>query len=241
VDRSFPTIAGVNSNGAIIHYRAEESTCKLLTKNDMLLLDSGAQYEDGTTDVTRTIHMGTPSATQKEMFTRVLKGHIALDSQIFPSGTAGCQLDSFAREHLWAIGKDYIHGTGHGVGAALNVHEGPQRISRVIDSQPLLPGMIVSNEPGYYETGEYGIRIENLLEVVNYTKFESFGGRSFLAFNKLTFIPIQLKLIDQSLLSISEKLWLNDYHKQVRERVSPYVVSAEAKEWLIQSTEPIPV
>lgn len=241
VDRSFPTIAGVNGNGAIIHYRAEETSCKLLTSEDMLLLDSGGQYEDGTTDVTRTIHMGQPSARQVEMFTRVLKGHIALDRRVFPTGTAGCQLDAYAREHLWAVGKDYNHGTGHGVGAALNVHEGPQRISKVVDAQPLVPGMIVSNEPGYYETGEYGIRIENLMEVVPCETVQEFAGRTFLRFNKLTFIPIQKKLIDVSLLTPEEKSWVNTYHQQVKERISPYITSPDTLSWLAENTTPIPV
>ena len=163
---SFPTIAGVNGNGAIVHYRAVPGTCKMLGQDDMMLLDSGGQYLDGTTDVTRTFHMGNPSEYQRGMFTRVLKGNIAIDSRVFPAGTAGCMLDSYAREHLWAVGKDFIHGVGHGVGAGLNVHEGPCSISRVLNENPLKPGMVISNEPGYYEEGSFGIRIENLLEVV---------------------------------------------------------------------------
>ena len=240
VDRSFPTIAGVNSNGAIIHYRAEESSCKYMSSEDMLLLDSGGQYEDGTTDVTRTLHMGQPSAKQREMFTRVLKGHIALDTRVFPAGTAGCQLDAYAREHLWAIGKDFNHGTGHGVGAALNVHEGPQRISKVVDAQPLLPGMIVSNEPGYYETGEFGIRIENLLEVVPCETLGEFAGRAFLRFNKLTYIPIQTELIDVSLLTSQERQWVDGYHQEVLRRVSPHITSPETLAWLLENTKPLP-
>jgi Xaa-Pro aminopeptidase len=141
LDLSFPTIAGVGSNGAIIHYRAVPESCKTLSDNDILLLDSGGQYVDGTTDVTRTFHTGTPSAYQREIFTRVLKGHIGIDRQVFPVGTQGCLIDSFAREHLWAIGKDFLHGVGHGVGAALNVHEGPHSISRALIAQPLVPGV----------------------------------------------------------------------------------------------------
>eukprot|EP01038_Epipyxis_sp_PR26KG_P007198 gene7198-9823_t len=236
LEPSFPTIAGVNENGAIIHYRAAEGTCKVLTNNDMLLLDSGGQYHDGTTDVTRTIHTGTPSDYQKEMFTRVLKGHIAVDSRVFPSGTPGCLLDSYAREALWAIGKNFIHGTGHGVGAALNVHEGPHRISPVLDSQPLQPGMIVSNEPGYYENNNFGIRIENLLIVVEKPELGSYAGRNFLGFERLTHIPIQKKLLDVSLLTLKEKEWINVYHSEIFNKLSPLLKSDRAKLWLKQAT-----
>jgi Xaa-Pro aminopeptidase len=219
LEPSFDTIAGVNANGAIIHYKAQIESCKSLGANDMLLLDSGGQYLDGTTDVTRTIHTGTPSSDQIEMFTRVLKGNIGLDSRVFPVGTAGCVLDTYAREHLWAVGKDYLHGTGHGVGAALNVHEGPQRIARVLDPQPLMAGMVVSNEPGYYEPGNYGIRIENLLIVAEKSELGEYGGKSFLGFEKLTHIPIQKRLIDPTLMTPTELAWLNAYHNEIREKV----------------------
>jgi Xaa-Pro aminopeptidase len=239
IEPSFQTIAGVNANGAIVHYSAVEGSCKLLTKDDMCLLDSGGQYTDGTTDVTRTFHMGSPTAFQKEMFTRVLKGNIGLDSRVFPSGTAGCMLDAYAREHLWAVGKDYLHGTGHGVGAALNVHEGPQRISRVLDPHPLMPGMVVSNEPGYYESGNFGIRIENLLEVVVRDSLGEFGGKSFLGFDKLTKVPIQKKLIDTALLTPIEVEWLDTYHARVRDEVLPLMRTERGKAWLLQATEPM--
>lgn len=239
VDLSFPTIAGVGSNGAIIHYRAEPGVCKTLTSNDLMLLDSGAQYEDGTTDVTRTIHTGTPTEYQKEMFTRVLKGNIGVDSSVFPAGTPGCLLDSYARMHLWAIGEDFGHGVGHGVGSALNVHEGPHSISRVLNPQPLIPGMIVSNEPGFYLPGNFGIRIENLLLVVERKDMKQFGGRGFLGFQKLTLIPIQKKLMDLKLLTPVEVSWINAYHAQVWEEVSPLLSTERAKAWLRTSTSPL--
>ena len=164
-DLSFPTISGAGSNGAIVHYRATPETEKTLEPGTLYLLNSGAQYLDGTTDITRTIAIGTPDAEMRDRFTRVLKGHIALATARFPKGTTGTQLDAFARRALWEKGLDYDHGTGHGVGSYLSVHEGPQRISKAPNTQPLLPGMIVSNEPGYYKTGAYGIRIENLVVV----------------------------------------------------------------------------
>ena len=238
---SFPTIAGVNSNGAIIHYRALSGNCKSLTANDLLLVDSGAQYTDGTTDVTRTIHMGNPTSYQKEMFTRVLKGSIALDSIAFPRGTPGCSLDILARQHLWAISKDYNHGTGHGVGAALNVHEGPQRISKVLDPIALLPGMVVSNEPGYYEPGNFGIRIENLLVVKNKEKEKTNADakQEWLEFETLTMCPIQKKLIDIELLTEAEILAIDAYHLRVRNNILPLLKSQEQKDWLLKNTQPI--
>ena len=241
LEPSFPTIAGVNSNGAIVHYRAVAGSEKRLGPNDMMLLDSGGQYLDGTTDVTRTLHTGSPSAWQKQMFTRVLKGHIALDSRVFPSGTAGCFLDSYAREHLWAVGKDYIHGTGHGVGAALNVHEGPHRISRVLDAHPLLPGNVVSNEPGYYEDGNFGIRIENLLVVVQRPDLPEFAGRKWLGFERLTHIPIQLKLVDVSLLTAADVAWIDTYHEQIQQRVGPLLQTDRARKWLQRATAKVAV
>lgn len=238
LEPSFPTIAGVGENGAIIHYCADSSNCKIVEPSHsdgaMVLLDSGGQYIGGTTDVTRTFHTGIPTGYQKEMFTRVLKGNIGLDTQIFPAGTPGCLLDSFAREHLWKGGKDYLHGTGHGVGAALNVHEGPQRISRVLDKQPLMEGMVVSNEPGYYEDGNFGIRIENLLTVIN--KSETFSGRAFLGFEKLTMIPIQHKCMDFELLTPKEIEWIDRYHAEIRRKVKPFLETERAERWLNRST-----
>lgn len=236
VDRSFPTIAGVDSNGAIIHYRASKEKCKVLTSNSLLLLDSGAQYLDGTTDVTRTFHMGEPSSYQVEMFTRVLKGHIAIDRCVFPAGTPGCLLDTYAREHLWRVGKDFIHGVGHGVGAALNVHEGPQKISPLLDGHALIPGMIISNEPGYYEDGNFGIRIENLLIVTEKADVPEFRGRKFYGFDRLTHIPIQKKLMNKSMMSQDEIDWVNHYHNEVRERVMPLLETERAKNWLKEAT-----
>jgi Xaa-Pro aminopeptidase len=180
-----------------VHYRASKESARAIGKESLLLCDSGGQYTCGTTDVTRTVHFGTPTDHQKECYTRVLQGHIALDQMVFPVGTKGFVLDAFARSHLWANGLDYRHGTGHGVGAALNVHEGPQGISpRFGNMTPLMPGMILSNEPGYYEDGAFGIRIETLLRVVEaQTKF-NFGDTGYLSFDVLTLIPIQKKLME---------------------------------------------
>ncbi|CAA0815562.1 Metallopeptidase M24 family protein [Striga hermonthica] len=192
LDTSFDTISGSGANGAIIHYRADPSNCSIVDAEKLFLLDSGAQYIDGTTDITRTVHFGQPSSWQKECFTRVLQGHIALDQAVFPENYPGFVLDAFARSSLWKIGLDYRHGTGHGVGAALNVHEGPQSISfRFSNMTPLLKGMVVSNEPGYYEDHAFGIRIENLLYVKEINTPNRFGGVDYLGFEKLTFVPIQ--------------------------------------------------
>ena len=197
-DLSFPTISGAGSNGAIVHYRATPESEKTLEPGTLYLLNSGAQYLDGTTDITRTIAIGTPDAEMRDRFTRVLKGHIALATARFPKGTTGTQLDAFARRALWEKGLDYDHGTGHGVGSYLSVHEGPQRISKAPNAQPLLPGMIVSNEPGYYKTGAYGIRIENL--VVVQPADGSGGEREMLGFETLTLAPIDRALVDRDLL-----------------------------------------
>ncbi|KAF5746740.1 hypothetical protein HS088_TW06G00914 [Tripterygium wilfordii] len=220
LDTSFDTISGSGANGAIIHYRPEPDNCSVVDKNKVFLLDSGAQYVDGTTDITRTVHFGEPTARQKECFTRVLQGHIALDQSIFPENTPGFVLDAFARSFLWKIGLDYRHGTGHGVGAALNVHEGPQSISHRFGNMTALEkGMIVSNEPGYYEDYAFGIRIENLLHVKEVDTPNRFGGIGYLGFEKLTFVPIQTKLVESALLSDAEVNWLNDYHSQVWDKV----------------------
>ncbi|KQK20406.1 hypothetical protein BRADI_1g54327v3 [Brachypodium distachyon] len=192
IETSFDTISGYGANGAIIHYRPTPDSCSSVGSDNLFLLDSGAQYIDGTTDITRTVHFGEPSQRQKECFTRVLQGHIALDQAVFPERTPGFVLDVLARSSLWKIGLDYRHGTGHGVGAALNVHEGPQSISyRYGNLTALQKGMIVSNEPGYYEDNSFGIRIENLVLVKEVNLANSFGGISYLGFEKLTFVPIQ--------------------------------------------------
>jgi Xaa-Pro aminopeptidase len=234
-DLSFPTISGAGSNGAIVHYRAMPETEKRLEPGTLYLLDSGAQYLDGTTDVTRTIAVGEPSAEMRDRFTRVLKGHIALALARFPRGTTGTQLDSFARRALWQEGLDYDHGTGHGVGSYLGVHEGPQRISKAPNTQPLLPGMIVSNEPGYYKTGAYGIRIENLVLV---QPADGAAEREMLGFETLTLAPIDRNLIEPSLLDADEIDWLNAYHVRVREHLTP-LVDPETASWLAAATQPI--
>jgi Xaa-Pro aminopeptidase len=234
-DLSFPTISGAGSNGAIVHYRATAETEKRLAPGTLYLLDSGAQYLDGTTDVTRTIAIGEPSAEMRDRFTRVLKGHIALALARFPKGTTGTQLDAFARRALWQKGLDYDHGTGHGVGSYLGVHEGPQRISKAANAQMLLPGMIVSNEPGYYKTGAYGIRIENLVLV---QPSDAPAEREMLCFETLTLAPIDRNLIEPLLLDDEEMAWLDAYHARVREALTP-LVSAETASWLVAATQPI--
>jgi len=239
LDVSFETILGEGPNGAIIHHRAGDA--RTIGPDSMVLLDAGAQFDCGTTDATRTVHFGEPTAHQKECFTRVLKGHVALSQAVFPEGAPGLVIDSFARQSLWRAGLDYRHGTGHGVGAALNVHEGPQSISmRFNNISPLLPGMIVSNEPGYYEPGAFGIRIENLLVVREEKTAHNFGGTTFLGFDRLTHIPIQRKLLDHELLTDAETSWLNEYHEMVWRAVSPRLEADEqALEWLKHNTREI--
>lgn len=241
VEPSFPSIAGANSNGAIIHYRAQPETCKTVDSETLLLLDSGGQYDCGTTDITRTMHFGTPTAYQKRCYTRVLQGHIALDQAVFPEGTPGAALDAFARMALWKDGLNYRHGTGHGVGAALNVHEGPQSISmRFNITVPLAERMVVSNEPGYYEDGGFGIRIENLVTVKEIDTPHRFGGVAYFGFNVITLVPIQTKLIDLSLMTDADVAWLDSYHKKVWEQVSPRLADKpEVLEWLRINTRPI--
>lgn len=209
ISPSFATIAGFAANGAIIHYHAQADTAKKITGNGLLLLDSGGQYLDGTTDITRTIAIGTPTSEQIHNFTLVLKGFIALASAEFAKDTTGTELDALARQYLLAENKDYAHGTGHGVGSFLSVHEGPQRISKSYN-KPLVPNMIVSIEPGYYKEGEYGIRIENLVYVIESEK------KGFLKFEMLTKVPLDHKLIDLSLLTEFEKDWLNSYEQDVQ-------------------------
>ncbi len=234
-DLSFPTISGAGSNGAIVHYRAMPETEKRLEPGTLYLLDSGAQYLDGTTDVTRTVAIGEPTPEMRDRFTRVLKGHIALALARFPKGTTGTQLDAFARRGLWQAGLDYDHGTGHGVGSYLGVHEGPQRISKAASAQPLLPGMIVSNEPGYYKTGAYGIRIENLVLV---QPSEGAAEREMMCFETLTLAPIDRRLIDRALLEDDEIAWLDAYHARVRAELTPLLDPATAR-WLEAATQPL--
>ncbi len=232
VDYSFPTISGASENGAICHYRVSEDSSIPLPKNGLYLVDSGAQYHDGTTDITRTIVRGTPTAEMKDRFTRVLKGHIALSTTRFPKGTTGSQLDVLARHALWQAGLDYDHGTGHGVGSFLNVHEGPQRISKMPTQTALDIGMVISNEPGYYKAGEYGIRLENLITVVA----SKSGERPMLAFHDLTLCPLDVNGLDLSLMSQQEIDWLNAYHARVREELTP-LLDGEDVNWLAEATK----
>jgi Xaa-Pro aminopeptidase len=233
-DLSFDTISGAGPNGAVVHYRVSEETNRAIEPGSLYLVDSGGQYRDGTTDVTRTIAVGEPTPEMKDRFTRVLKGHIALARAVFPAGTRGQQLDTLARQFLWAAGLDYAHGTGHGVGAFLSVHEGPQRIAPTGSSQaggdePLKAGMILSNEPGYYKTGAYGIRIENLVLVEPRTV--AGAEKALLGFETLTLAPIDRNVIDVTLLTIEERAWVDAYHSRVRDVIGP-LVPAEVRTWL---------
>jgi len=237
-DLSFPTISGSGPHGAIVHYKATEDSRRALGQGELYLVDSGAQYLDGTTDVTRTLAIGTPPDEARRAFTLVLKGHIAISSAIFPEGLAGSWLDILARRALWSAGLDYDHGTGHGVGSYLSVHEGPQSISRRAESAVLLPGMVLSNEPGYYKAGAYGIRIENLL-VVQPHPAPPGAERKLLSFEILTLAPIDLRLVDLSLLDEAERIWLNAYHARIWTELSPLLVEAgddAAREWLRGAT-----
>jgi Xaa-Pro aminopeptidase len=235
-DLSFDTISGAGPNGAIVHYHASKATERTLEPGSLYLVDSGGQYRDGTTDITRTVGIGAPSAEMRDRFTRVLKGHIALAMARFPVGTTGSQLDSLARYALWQAGLDYDHGTGHGVGAYLAVHEGPQRISKVASTVALQSGMIVSNEPGYYKAGAYGIRIENLL-VVREARIEG-ADRRYLEFETLTLAPIDLHCIEPPLLTDPERGWLNAYHRRVHDTIAPQVDEA-TRAWLDEATRAI--
>ena len=234
---SFPTISGAGANGAVVHYRASPETERSLENGSLYLVDSGAQYLDGTTDVTRTVAIGNPSAEMRDRFTRVLKGHIALASCRFPQGTSGSQLDALARTPLWEAGLDYDHGTGHGVGSYLGVHEGPQRISKSANNQALLPGMIVSDEPGYYKTGAYGIRIENLVAVKELGESPD-NGRKLLGFETLTLAPIDLALVEPTLLDEAETRWLDAYHARLRKELGP-LLDAPSRAWLERATQPL--
>ena len=238
-DLSFDSISGAGSNGAVVHYRVTTSTNRPIRNNEIFLIDSGGQYPDGTTDVTRTVIVGQATPEMKDRFTRVLKGHIALATVRFPEGTTGAALDALARRPLWEIGCDYDHGTGHGVGSYLSVHEGPQNISKRPIAQVLKPGMICSNEPGYYKTNEYGIRIENLIVVGDARPVP--GGdpqRKFMSFETITLAPIDLGLVERNLLSTDEIAWLNAYHARVRETIAP-LVDEETRPWLENATRAI--
>jgi Xaa-Pro aminopeptidase len=236
-DLSFDTIAGAAGNGAVVHYRPTERLNRRAAPGSLMLIDSGAQYLDGTTDVTRTVAIGEPTQEMRERFTLVLKGHLALGRVRFPAGTAGSALDVLARQALWAHGLDYDHGTGHGVGSYLGVHEGPQRISKAPSTVGLRPGMIVSNEPGYYKEGAYGIRIENL-QVVTEPAALAGGERPMLGFETLTFAPIDRRCIDREMLTEEERRQLDGYHARVREVVGPQL-EPEARAWLEEATAPI--
>ena len=241
-DLSFDTISGAGPNAAICHYKVDEASNLPVPPGSIYLVDSGGQYLDGTTDVTRTVWVGpgTPTAEMKDRFTRVLKGHIALARAVFPVGTRGTQLDTLARQYLWAAGVDYAHGTGHGVGSFLAVHEGPQRIATSSGGQagteePLHAGMFLSNEPGYYKAGEYGIRIENLV-LVERREMDGAEG-DYLGFETLTFAPIDRALVETDLMTRDELRWWDDYHAQVLAVVGPQL-EGEAKDWLTPRISP---
>lgn len=232
---SFETISGAGPNGAIVHYRVTEGTNRPLKPGELYLVDSGGQYPDGTTDVTRTVAIGTPTAEQRDCFTRVLQGMIAISTARFPRGIAGRDIDALARAPLWRAGLDYDHGTGHGVGAYLSVHEGPQRISRISDVK-LEEGMILSNEPGYYREGVFGIRIENLIVVEAASQIGD--KRDQLSFETLTWVPIDRRLIDTAMLASWEIEWLDGYHRAVWEKIGPRVDGAD-RDWLEAATRPL--
>ncbi len=236
-DASFPTISGAGSNGAIVHYHSTPETNRSLEQGTLYLVDSGGQYLDGTTDITRTVAIGEPIDEHCDCYTRVLKGHIALAMAKFPEGTTGSQLDALARAPLWTVGLDYDHGTGHGVGSFLGVHEGPQRISKATNDVALRLGMIVSNEPGYYKTGAYGIRLENLV-VVKREEISQDSNRSFLGFDTLTVVPFDRKLIVVGLLSTHECDWINRYHARVWKCLE-LKVDVETRVWLEEATQPL--
>ena len=236
-DISFDTISGAGSNGAVVHYKVSTETNRTLEPGGLYLVDSGGQYADGTTDITRTAPIGQATDEMRTRFTQVLKGHIAIARLRFPAGTSGAQLDAFARKPLWDAGLDYDHGTGHGVGSFLGVHEGPQRIAKAGSGQPLKPGMILSNEPGYYKAGEFGIRIENLIVVTPPAPVDG-GEREMMSFETITLAPINLDLVNVSLLSEEERDWLNAYHARVRETLGPRL-PADMKDWFENATRAV--
>jgi Xaa-Pro aminopeptidase len=235
-DVSFPTIAGAGPNGAIVHYRVTEKSNRAISPGELFLIDSGAQYEDGTTDVTRTLAVGTPTDEMRARFTLVLKGHIAIATAIFPEGTTGAQLDPFARRALWAAGLDFDHGTGHGVGSYLSVHEGPARLSK-LGTAPLAAGMVLSNEPGFYKSGAYGIRIENL-ELVVPMPAPLGAEKRLLGFDALTLAPIDRRLIKTTWLTPEELNWVDAYHEHVGEMLAEYL-DPESRAWLQSAAAPL--
>ncbi|MGH7025803.1 M24 family metallopeptidase [Brevundimonas sp.] len=232
VSPSFRTIAGADANGAMCHYNAPAEGGALIRPDSLFLIDSGGQYLDGTTDTTRTVCFGPPPAIWKKHYTLVLKGHIRLASLRFPDGTRGYQIDAFAREALWAHGLDYDHGTGHGVGHFLSVHEHPQRIGKDPVMAPITAGMTLTNEPGYYEAGRYGIRIENLCEVVE-------DGAGFIRLRDMTLVPLDRRLIDLDLLTAEERAWVDAYHARVRAELRDLIANPSDVDWLIANTEPL--
>ena len=236
-DVSFPTIAGAGPDGAIVHYRVTRKSNRRIAPGELFLLDSGGQYEDGTTDITRTIAVGPPTVDMRRKFTLVLKGHIAIARAVFPDGTTGAQLDPFARQYLWQAGLDFDHGTGHGVGSYLSVHEGPARISK-LGNAPLKRGMILSNEPGYYRSDAYGIRIENLLLVTEAAAVAD-AEKPLNRFETLTLAPIDKRLIEPAMLTAEEIAWLNAYHARVLETIAS-LVDVHARAWLLGATAPLP-
>lgn len=236
-DLSFDTIAGAGPNGALPHYKPVNSTIRRIERGSLLLVDGGGQYLDGTTDITRTMAVGEPTAEQKDRFTRVLKGHIAMTVARFPAGTTGHQIDALARLPMWMAGLDYDHGTGHGVGSYLGVHEGPQRIAKAVNTQPLLEGMIVSNEPGYYKPGHWGIRIENLQVVTPAAPIEG-GERPMHGFETLTFAPIDRSLIEVGLLTPEERAYMDAYHAEVLAKIGPHV-DGDVRAWLETACAPL--
>jgi len=235
-DLSFDTISAAGANGAIVHYRPTTRTKQFLRPGSLYLIDSGGQYLDGTTDITRTVAIGTPTNAMKRHYGLVLKGHIAVATARFPKGTRGQDLDAFARRPLWEAGLDFDHGTGHGVGSYLGVHEGPQRLSR-LGTHAFEPGMILSNEPGLYFEGRYGIRLENLVLVTPPKKIAG-GTREMLGFETLTLVPFDRRLIDPEQLLPFEQAWLNDYHARVRRELEP-LLTGKDREWLRRATAPI--
>jgi Xaa-Pro aminopeptidase len=236
-DLSFTSISAAGPNAALPHYRVERGSERVIETGTFYLIDSGAQYLDGTTDITRTVAVGMVTPEMKDRYTRVLKGHIALDRAIFPKGTTGSQLDALARLPLWEAGVDFDHGTGHGIGSYLGVHEGPHRIAKVPNTQALLPGMIVSNEPGYYKTGEYGIRIENLIVVKPVDR--PGAEREMYGFESITLCPIDKTPIDLALLNDVEIAWLDAYHERVRAALLPDLADDATRSWLIEATAPL--
>ena len=234
ISPSFSTICGSGGNGAIVHYRAQHGQDSEILKNTLCLIDSGGQYRDGTTDITRTVAVGTPSQQMRQHFTTVLKGHIALDQAIFPPDTTGVQLDAITRDPIWQRGMDYAHGTGHGVGCCLNVHEGPVSISKR-STRAVEEGMLLSNEPGYYIENEYGIRIENLILAQNAPSKDG-----YLCFESVTLAPMDRRLIDTEMLEDQELDWINAYHQRVWDEVSPLLANKDdALAWLQLATAPL--